>query len=127
MKEPVWIDRTTLGIAHGESLARHGGLTGVRDEGMLESALARPINLHLYEQCSDLCRLAAAYAFGLARNHPFLDGNKRIAFIAAAAFLELNGLELFASQVEVYENMIHLADSSWHEDQFADWLRQNVK
>jgi death-on-curing protein len=126
MSEPRWIERTALQILHAENLAEHGGLEGLRDEGMLESALARPVNLYLYEQCTDVPRLAAAYGFGLARNHPFLDGNKRAAFTAVGLFLLLNGLRLTAKQMDAYEAMIHVAAGDWTEEQFADWLRKNT-
>jgi len=127
MTEPIWIDRTALHILHNESLATHGGLEGLRDEGMLEPALMRPVNLYLYEQCEDLCRLAAAYGFGLARNHLFLDGNKRAAFIATVLFLRLNGQRLSADQIDAYNSVIHLADGSWAEDEFAAWLHKNIR
>lgn len=127
MTEPRWVNRQALQILHDKSLAEHGGLKGLRDEGMLESALAKPLNLFHYENCTETVRLATAYGFGLAKNHPFLDGNKRTAFIAVALFLKLNGLSLQAGQVEAYEAMIHVADSSWTEEEFAAWLRKNVK
>src|SRR5947208_2749337 len=113
MTEPRWVNRTSLQILHDESLATHGGLKGLRDEGLLESALAKPINLFLYEECSDIIRLAVAYGFGLARNHPFLDGNKRAAFIAVGLFFRLNRMRLKAEQIDAYQAMIHVADGSW--------------
>jgi death on curing protein len=127
MAEPRWIKREALQILHDESVAEHGGLGGLRDEGMLESALARPVNLHLYEGCLDIARLAASYGFGLARNHPFHDGNKRAAFLAVGLFLGLNGQHLMAGQIEAYEAMIHVADGTWSEEEFAGWLRKNAK
>jgi death-on-curing protein len=87
VNEPIWIEKATILLAHAEALAEHGGLEGMRDEGLLESALARPKNVFAYEATCDLHRLAAVYAVGMARNHPFIDGNKRLAFIAAALFL----------------------------------------
>ena len=91
-----WIGKTALMLLQAESLAEHGGLEGIRDEGLLESALARPINLNIYEGETDPARLAAAYAAGIVRNHPFADGNKRVAFLAIGLFLGLNGWRLTA-------------------------------
>ena len=126
MNERQWVGRQLLQILHAESLAEFGGLEGLRDEGLLESALARPINLYLYEQCSDIPRLAAAYGFGVARNHPFTDGNKRAALIAVGVFLLSNGLHLVAGQVETYDIMIRVAAGDCNEDEFAEWIRKNT-
>src|SRR5262245_28539705 len=100
MSEPIWVRRDVLELLHDESIAGPGGAPGLRDEGLFESALARPKNLFVYENAGDIARLAASYAFGLAKNHPFADGNKRVAFIAAAIFLRLNGVRLKADQVD---------------------------
>ncbi len=100
MKQPLWIDRRALVLLHAESLAEHGGHAGVIDEGLLDSALARPRQIFRYEASPDLARLAAAYAAGLVRDHPFADGNKRAAFLAAGLFPELNGLRLAVSPVD---------------------------
>ncbi|MFO1186900.1 MAG: type II toxin-antitoxin system death-on-curing family toxin [Alphaproteobacteria bacterium] len=127
MIEPIWIQRLALELLHDESLAEHGGSSGLRDEGLLESALARPRNLHTYEGVSDLARPAASYAFGLAKNHPFVDGNKRAAFIAATLFMRLNGTPVKADQVDAYKRMIALAAGEIGEEEFAAWLRENVK
>lgn len=126
MKEPRWIDRQLLQILHAESLAEFGGLEGLRDGGLLESALVRPVNLYLYEQCTDIPRLAAAYGFGVSRNHPFLDGNKRAAFAAVGVFLLSNGLRLTADKVDAYHIMIKVAVGDWNEDEFVEWIRKNT-
>lgn len=126
MKEPIWIDRKALELLHDESLAEHGGLPGIRDEGLLESALARPRNLFAYEGTVETARLAASYAFGLASNHPFADGNKRAAFIASALFLRLNGTPLKADQVDAYNQIVALASGEIGEEEFASWLRANI-
>jgi death-on-curing protein len=126
MSEPVWVRRESLELLHSESIAEHGGAEGLRDEGLFESALMRPRNLHAYEDESDIPRLAACYAFGLANNHPFVDGNKRIAFLAAALFLRLNGLRLTAAQAEATLAVLSLAAGALSEPQFGDWLRKNT-
>lgn len=120
-----WIDKRALLLLHAESLAEHGGGEGLRDEGLLDSALARPLNLVAYGK-PDLFDLAAAYAFGLAKNHPFVDGNKRAAFLAAGLFLSLNGARLTASQVDATRTMLALAASEISEEGFARWLRGNT-
>ena len=107
---------------HGEQVAEHGGLQGVRDQGLLESALARPENQAAYGD-PDVCDLAAAYAFGLARNHPFADGNKRTAFVVSATFLLLNGRNLTASEVDVVETFLKLASGDLTESDLAAWFR----
>jgi death on curing protein len=126
MKRPVWVDRATVLIGHSESLAAHGGAGGVRDLGLLESAMARPQNLHAYGE-GDVAALAAAYAFGIIRNHPFVDGNKRTAFLTAALFLELNGFRFVASEADVIVRTLALAASEINEAEFASWLRENVQ
>ena len=126
MKRPVWVERGTVMIGHAESLAAHGGAEGVRDAGLLDSALARPQNLHAYGE-ADAAALAAAYAFGIIRNHPFVDGNKRTAFLTAAAFLELNGFRFVASEAEVIMRTLALAASEIGEEEFAAWLRDNAR
>lgn len=120
-----WIDKRVLLLLHGESLAEHGGLTGLRDEGLLDSALARPLNLVAYGQ-PDLCDLAAAYACGLAQNHPFADGNKRVAFLSVGLFLGLNGLRLQVTQLEATQVMFAVAAGEIDEATFAAWLRAHV-
>ena len=116
-----WISQRTVLAIHTEQLAQHGGLEGVRDEGLLESALARPQNLAAYEDAS-IAKCAAAYAFGIVRNHPFNDGNKRTGFVVAATFLLLNGYYLSASEVEVFTTISKLAAGELAEPDLVDWL-----
>jgi death on curing protein len=125
MSEPVWLDIEAVAILHDEQLVEHGGAAGVRDMGLLESALARPRNAWSYGQ-GDLVALAALYASGIMRNHPFVDGNKRAGFLAAYVFLDGNGLEIVADEGEVVVQCLALAASEIGEDEFAAWLRENV-
>jgi death-on-curing protein len=127
MKEPVWLVRAALEILHDLSIAEHGGAGGLRDEGLFESALARPQNLFVYENNVDLPRLAASYAFGLAKNHAFVDGNKRIAFIAAVAFLKLNGQKLVADQAQATLVMLSVASGAFSEEELSGWIRQHLQ
>lgn len=127
MKSPKWIDRRALVLLHGATLAEHGGLTGLRDPGALDASLARPQHLHTYEPASDLARLAAAYGFGLVRNHAFNDGNKRAGFLAIGLFLERNDRELTADPVEAIAVIIRLAEGKLTELELAGWIRQNMK
>jgi death-on-curing protein len=122
--EPTWLDLDTIVEIHRKSLARYGGSPGVRDLGLLESALARPQYRYEFEPESDLHCLAAAYAFGLAKNHPFVDGNKRLGFISAYVFLRFNGWHITATQKEAVTSMLALADGSIEEADFARWLRE---
>lgn len=122
----VWTDPAVLRAAHGEQLAEHGGGAGIRDEGLFESAVARPVNLAAYGN-PDAAELAAAYAFRLARNHPFVDGNKRTAFIAAVLFLHLNGLRLVAPAPDRVMRMLDLAAGTQSEGDFAAWLREHTQ
>jgi len=117
-----WINRQALVLLHDESLAIHGGVAGLRDEGLFESALARPQNLAAYGS-PDVFECAAAYAFGLARNHPFVDGNKRAAFLASGVFLRINGYRLNVSQAEAVEAVLSLAAGDLSESAYAAWLR----
>ena len=126
MSEPVWVSRSVIELLHQESLAEHGGAEGLRDAGLLDSAMARARNLHAYEEVTDPFRLAAAYAFGIAKNHPFADGNKRAAFIAAGVFLRINGIVLRADKAEAVLVMLDLASGEITESQFAEWLRKNA-
>lgn len=116
--------RAVLLLLHEESLAEHGGAPGLRDEGLFESALARLQNLIAYGE-PDAAALAACYGFGIARNHPFIDGNKRTAFLATGLFLALNGLRLTATQAEATLTMLALAAGELPEDEFAEWIRQH--
>jgi death-on-curing protein len=120
-----WISRQALELLHGESLAEHGGAPGLRDEGLLESALARPINLAAYEE-PDVAALAACYGVGLAKNHAFVDGNKRAAFLSVGLFLALNGYRLKATQVEATLTMLSVAASEIDEERFAEWIRTHL-
>lgn len=120
-----WIDRRALLLLHAESLAEHGGADGLRDEGLLESALARPENLAAYGQ-PDFADLAASYGLGLAKNHAFIDGNKRAAFLAVGLFLYLNGFRLQATQAEATLTMLALAGSEITEAEFAAWIRDHA-
>ena len=126
MSEPVWLDKTTLLLLHAAALAEHGGMEGMRDEGLLDSALARPRNLFAYEGTESLARLAAAYAIGISRNHPFLDGNKRAAFIALALFIARNGSRLRADQVDATRTMLRVAAGELDENQLADWIESRT-
>lgn len=111
--------------AHAEQLAEHGGAEGVRDAGGLESALSRPVNLASYGE-PDAAELAAAYAYGIARNHPFVDGNKRTAAVISETFLALNGRTLTATDAEVVVAFVALAAGTLAEDELADWFRERV-
>jgi death-on-curing protein len=126
VSEPVWVSRDALELLHDESLAEHGGAEGLRDAGLLDSAMARPKNLFAYESVGDIFRLAACYAFGIAKNHPFVDGNKRTALIAAGLFLRLNGARLKADQAEAVIAVLDLASGEMTEREFAEWLRRNA-
>jgi death on curing protein len=126
MKQPIWIERIALELLHGAGLARFGGPPGLRDEGLLESALARPKNAFHYDRKTDVAALAASYAFGIAKNHPFIDGNKRAAFLACGVFLELNGRKLIAAPLDAYAAVVALAGGTLGEEEFAAWLRQNT-
>lgn len=119
-----WLDKRLLLILHDESLAEHGGVSGLRDEGLLDSALARPLNLLAYGN-PDAADLAAAYGLGLAKNHAFVDGNKRAAFLAVGLFLALNGHRLNASQADATLTVMSLAAGEIDETEFARWIRAN--
>jgi len=123
---PKWLRREAILILHGESLADHGGAGGLRDEGLFDSALARPENLFAYGD-PDLFDLAAADAAGIVRNHPFIDGNKRAGFLAGAVFLEINGWTLTADEVDATVKTIALAASEITEADYADWLRRSCE
>ncbi|GGE55713.1 death-on-curing protein [Agaricicola taiwanensis] len=121
----VWISREVVLAIHEEQLAEHGGAAGLRDEGLLDSALMRPVNLSSYEE-PDIAALAAAYAFGIARNHPFVDGNKRTSLVVAETFLVLNGSELDADDADVLRTWQSLADGSLSESGLSDWIRSRL-
>ena len=124
--EPIWLERLILDAIQLDQLREHGGLPGIRDENAIESALARPRNRHQYDPSADLAELAAAYGWGLARNHGYADGNKRIAFIAIAVFVELNGLEFEAAESDVVETMLALAAGDLTEEALASWIRGHL-
>ena len=121
----VWIDPPVIRAVHEEQLAEHGGAAGLREVALLESALARPLQLAAYGE-PDVAALAASYGYGLARNHPFVDGNKRTAFVAVELFLALNGFELTAKDVACVLTMLDVAASQVSEEGFANWLRQHT-
>ena len=121
-----WINRQVLLLLHDESLAEHGGASGLRDEGLLDSALARPLNLALYEQ-PDLASLAASYGVGLAKNHAFVDGNKRVAFLAIGLFLSINGYRLVTTQADATMTMLDVAAGEIEEAAFAQWIRTHLE
>lgn len=126
-QEPKWLDADALKALHGRHLAEHGGPEGIRDEGMLESALMRPQQRWNYEPESSLAALAAAYCFGVARNHPFVDGNKRTAAVALLLFLALNGYTLDATEDERYDVIYKLAAGELPEEQLADWIEVRLR
>lgn len=125
--EPLWLERRWVDALHFQQLQRFGGGFGLRDGGAVDSALARARNRWEYGGERDPAALAAAYAFGLARNHGYVDGNKRIAFVAAAVFLELNGWELDALQPEVVRTFVALAAGELGEEELAAWLRRHLR
>jgi death-on-curing protein len=127
MTEPVWVEKDAHLLLHAKSLARFGGIEGMRDEGLLDSALARPQNAFHHDRLRDIAGLAASYAFGLAKNHPFADGNKRAAFMAVGMFLGANGWELNTEPVEAIRAVLALAGGEIGEGEFAAWLRLHIK
>src|SRR5260370_17158626 len=127
MKQPRWISRRALLYLHSASLATFGGSTGVRDEGLLDSALGRPQNRFLYAPESDLFEVAASYGFGIAKNHPFVDGNKRAAFHLVGLFLSINGYELITPQLHAIQPILNLAASELSEEELAVWIRNHAK
>lgn len=126
-RAPTWSTRRMLDVLHGAQLREHGGAPGVRDEGLLESALARPQQKWAYAESPDLATLAAAYAFGLAKNHGYVDGNKRAAFMAAYVFLGLNGKDLDAEEPDVVATIERLAAGRLPEAALVDWFRTHIR
>lgn len=127
-----WVDRRVLLLLHDESIAEHGGAQGLRDEGLLDSALARPLNLALYgppnvADVADVADLATSYGIALAKNHAFVDGNKRVAFLAAGMFLALNGQRLVTTQADATLAMLDVAAGTLIEAAFAQWLRTHIQ
>ncbi len=125
-KEPAWIKKKLAVAIHHELLERHGGARGLRDEKLLESALARPQNLYAYAK-PDLCDMAGAYAAGIIRNHPFTDGNKRTGFVVAAVFLDSNGVELTATEEEVVAMTQAFAAGDVEESGYTQWLKDKTR
>ncbi len=124
----IWIEKPLVLAIHDRQISEHGGIPGVRDEGLLDSALARPQQLHAYaDPAPDLAALAASLAFGLARNHPFSDGNKRTAAVACEVFIVLNNAMLLADDLALYPQYIALAEGSLTEAELASWLRQHIR
>jgi death-on-curing protein len=127
MAQIVWLLEETVIAIHSRQISEHGGGEGLRDAGLLSSALARPSNLLAYTKPRpDLAALAAAYAFGIARDHPFVDGNKRTALVAARTFLIVNGVDLDATQDEKYLTFLELAEGTLAEEELADWIRKRM-
>lgn len=120
--QPIWISKKALLLLHEVNLSQFGGAPGLRDEGLLESALARAQNLHLYNAKSTLAELAASYGFGLARNHAFIDGNKRAAFLSIGMFLAINGQRLVVDQIDAIQTMLALARGDLDEPGLASWV-----
>ena len=126
-RQPKWIDKRALLLLHDESLATFGGATGLRDGGLLDSALGRAPNQWHYDKSADLADLAAAYGFGLAKNHAFVDGNKRAAFLAMGLFLAINGKRLHADQVDAIHTILNLAAGTIDEATLAAWVREHIR
>ena len=122
MDEPIWVDKPETLVAHSRQLAEHGGSDGIRDETLLDSALAKPRNVFAYADSPSLSALAASYAFGIAKNHPFVDGNKRTALVVSEGFLRFNGVKVVAPPEEKYLPFLHLADGSLSEEELAAWF-----
>ncbi len=128
MHPPFWVSKRTAMALHERQLAEHGGMSGVRDEGMMESALARPQNLFLYGDGKvDIAAMAASYAYGLASNHPFIDGNKRTAMVVSFLFVEKNGYTVTASEEEACMTILKLAAGDLTEEALAAWFHSNTK
>ena len=127
MKEPVWIDARDALALHDRLLALEGGAAGLRDKGLLESALARPQQLRAYDDRADVIQMATAYTAGIVRDHPFVDGNKRTGFVVGVLFLELNGYRFVASEEDAAHAVLSLAAGRLEERAFAAWMRANVK
>jgi death-on-curing protein len=125
MQEPVWIPRMVIEAIHVDQVREHGGLSGIRDVDLLESALARPKQKWMYEQNTDLASLAAAYCFGIVKNHPFHDGNKRVGFLSLVVFLGLNGISFHSNDESIVSSILGLASGQVSEDDLAAWVRSN--
>jgi death-on-curing protein len=126
MNEPLWVSKKAVLAMHTAQLAEHGGSEGIRDETLLDSALAKPRNVFAYADQPDIFRLAASYAFGIAQNHAFVDGNKRTALVVSLTFLDRNGWDIVASKEDVYFTFLHLADGSLTEDELTAWFTRHA-
>ncbi len=127
MKEPIWLIKSAVLAVHNMMISRFGGTDGIRDEGLFESALARPANIYYYDRHAEITQLAAAYAGGIIQNHPFVDGNKRTGFMAAYIFLDLNGSTLIADEVSATAMTLSLAASEIDETDYGRWLADNIE
>ncbi len=128
MSDPVWVRMDVVIAIHKRQIAEHGGDEGIRDQGLLESALARPKNRIAYAEVTpDLAELAAAYGYGIIKNHAFVDGNKRVAYVVCMTFLKLNGIDLDVALDEKYATFMKLAEGSIDEKDLAEWIRANAK
>lgn len=125
MTDPRFLSVDIAMAVHDRQLAEHGGLAGLKDAGLLEASLARPLNKYAYGE-QDRCALAASYAFGVSRNHPFADGNKRTAWVLARLFLKLNGVEVAFDKADAIRTMLALASGEMAEEDFAGWLRSKI-
>jgi death on curing protein len=126
-KDPIWIDERDVIAVHEQLLARHGGVPGLRDRGLLQSALARPRQHYSYAESVGIIEMAALYTAAIVQNHPFVDGNKRAGFLAGAMFLELNGFTFAATEEDVIQTVLALAAGDLDQTEYAEWLRANVK
>jgi death-on-curing protein len=126
-REPLWLGRAVVDAIHADQVRQHGGLAGIRDDNMLESALARPRQKWQYDATTDIATIAAAYAFGFVRNHPYTDGNKRIGFMTLVTFLGINGHDLDTTDEDVVATMLALADGRLTERLLGDWVRAHLQ
>jgi death on curing protein len=126
MNEPLWISKKAVLAMHRAQLAEHGGSDGIRDETLLDSALPKPLNVFTYADQPDIFRLAVSYAFGIARNHAFVDGNKRTALVVSLTFLDRNGWDIVAAKEDVYFTFLHLADGSLSEEELTAWFTKHA-
>jgi death on curing protein len=126
VNEPLWISKKAVLAMHSAQLAEHGGSNGIRDETLLDSALAKPRNVFAYVDQPDIFRLAASYAFGIARNHAFVDGNKRTALVVSLTFLDRNGWDIEATKEDLYFTFLHLADGSLTEEELTAWFTKHA-
>ncbi len=126
MDEPCWVSKRAVLALHSEQLAEHGGADGMRDESLLDSALAKPENVFAYADAPDIFRLAASYAFGIARNRTFVEGNKRTALVVPVLFLNRNGWDIAATKEDVYLTYLHLAEGSLNQDELTAWFTRHA-